>query len=187
MAGIPGGYQRQVLKLVPLMSTNVEHMTYDVRTLANLVLDRGDAIGKPVSNVHVNKVLYFLYVWFLLGKQRPLTSAKIEAWDYGPVFREVWQSFKAFGKEPITSRATKFDLETGQRLECREEVLPQDLEFLIPLIDKYLGYQPFDLVELTHLPNTPWDRVYNHGGKSNPGMRITDSLIQEYYARQSKQ
>jgi uncharacterized phage-associated protein len=167
--------------------TKGEQMTYDVRSLANHVLDRGDAIKREVTNIHINKVLYFAYVWFLLGRNEPLTHAKIEAWDYGPVFREVWQSFKGFGSNPISARAKRLDLDSGEMRVCNDEILQEDRELLDPLIDKYLQYKPFDLVELTHLPGTPWDVVYNHKGRSNPGMRITDEQILEYYARQRRQ
>lgn len=162
-------------------------MQHDVRAIANFVLDRADQIDRRVTNVHVNKVLYFLYVWYLLSLGRPLVSAKIEAWDYGPVFREVYQEFKAYGRNPINGRARCLNLETGVFEECVAKLSDEEVEFLVPLIDQYLRRDAFDLVELTHKTGTPWDVVYNHKGRSNPGMRITDDLIVDFYARQTRQ
>lgn len=162
-------------------------MAYDVRALANLVLDRADQCGREVSNVHINKTLYFLHVWYLLRECAPLTGAKIEAWDYGPVFREVYQQFKGFGKNPIKARALCIDFSSGERKTCTADFSPRDIDFLLPLIDHYLDQKPFDLVELTHKKGTPWDLVYNHGGRSNPGMRISDDMIVDYYSHQTRQ
>jgi uncharacterized phage-associated protein len=39
------------------------------------------------------------------------------------------------------------------------------------------------LRELTHAPGGPWDKVWHHGGKINPGMRIDDRDIERFYSR----
>jgi hypothetical protein len=39
------------------------------------------------------------------------------------------------------------------------------------------------LRELAHTPGGPWDKVWNHGGKINPGMRIDDRDIERFYSR----
>jgi len=36
---------------------------------------------------------------------------------------------------------------------------------------------------LTHAPGSPWDKVWHHGGKVNPGMRIHNCEIQRFYSR----
>lgn len=162
-------------------------MTHDIRALANVVLDRADALGVGVSNIHINKALYFLYVWVLLKSGSSLTNAKIEAWDYGPVFREIYQEFKKFGRNSISGRAQKFDASSGLFETPRADLSTEEKEFLFPLIDHYLRRDPFDLVELTHKKGTPWYSVYHHNGRSNPGMRISDDLIFDYYSRQTRQ
>lgn len=40
-----------------------------------------------------------------------------------------------------------------------------------------------DLVELSHVLGGPWHEAWNHGGKINPGMRIEDSCITEFYSK----
>lgn len=163
------------------------NMGYDIRALANFVLDRADELGRPITNVHINKVLFFCHVWFLVSSKKKLTNAKIEAWDYGPVFREVYQSFKQSGALPIRHRAKCLDLQSGEFVICESAISADDREFLIRLIDSYTARKPFDLVELTHEKGTPWDKVYHHDGRSNPGMTISDDLIVDYYSSATKQ
>ena len=38
------------------------------------------------------------------------------------------------------------------------------------------------LVDLTHAEGGPWHKVWNQGGKINPGMRIDDREIMGFYA-----
>jgi uncharacterized phage-associated protein len=90
-------------------------MPYDVRSVANLVLDFADQIQAEVSNMTINKIVFFLHAWYLAKTGSPLVSAKIEAWDYGPVFRELYWEFKGFGKERIAARAMRRNPQTAEK------------------------------------------------------------------------
>lgn len=161
-------------------------MTYDVRSVANLVLDFADRMNIQVTNITINKVVFFLHAWYLAKTGTPLVSAKIEAWNYGPVFRELYWEFKEFGKDRITSRAMRRNPATAEKELCKESFTDSDLEFLNPLLEKYLGLSAGKLVELSHEPGGPWDRVYNHLGESNPGMKISDEIIRDFFTEQTR-
>ena len=161
-------------------------MAYDVRSLANLVLDFAERSNTEVSNMTINKIVYFLHAWYVAKTGKPLVTAKIEAWEYGPVFRELYWEFKQFGKEKITTRATRRNPETTQKEICADSFDSADLEFLQPLMEEYLGISAGRLVELSHEPGGPWDQVYNHEGESNPGMRISDDLIRDFFGKQTR-
>src|SRR5215831_13704170 len=100
-------------------------MAHDVRGIANFVLDIADESSRGVSNLSINKIVYFLHAYFLARFGRPLVSAKIEAWDYGPVFRELFREFRSFADKPIKGRAYRIDAKTGEREIC-ESVLPEE-------------------------------------------------------------
>ena len=161
-------------------------MPYDVRAIANLVLDFGDRSKVDRTNIDVNKIVFFLHGWYLAKTGRPLVSAKIEAWEYGPVFRELYWEFKSFGKAPITTRATRRNPQTAQKEICREVLSEADAEFIQPLLEKYVAMSTSKLLELSHVSDGPWDQVYNHPGESNPGMRISDDLIRAHFGKQTR-
>jgi uncharacterized phage-associated protein len=161
-------------------------MAHDVREIANLVLDFGERAGVPLTNMTINKVVFFLHAWYLAKTGEPLVSAKIEAWDYGPVFRELYGEFKKFGNKRITSKATRRNVRTMQQEVCVGCFSKQDLEFLSPLIEDYAQMSAGKLVELSHVRGGPWDQVYNHPGQSNPGMDISNELIREFFRRQTR-
>jgi uncharacterized phage-associated protein len=161
-------------------------MSYDVRAIANLVLERGAQAGVPVTNITVNKIVFFLHAWYLAATGKPLVSAKIEAWNYGPVFRELYSEFKHFGRSLISTRATKRNPKTTQKEICVPNLDAADINFLEPLLDRYLGMSASKLVELSHASGGPWDQVYNHRGESNPGMHISDEVIKAWFENETR-
>jgi uncharacterized phage-associated protein len=152
-------------------------MTHDVRSVANLVLDVALHERAPVTNLAMNKIVYFVYVDYLLTFGGPLSSAKIEAWEHGPVFRELYSAFKSFGERPIEGRATKVDPSSGYRVECKTNFTESERAFLEPIIRKLLKLSASKLRALSHLEGGPWHRVWCHSGKTNAGMHITDAII----------
>lgn len=161
-------------------------MPYDVRAIANFALDFAEGKSTNLTNITINKIVFFLHAWYLAKTGKPLVSAKVEAWDYGPVFRELYSEFKHLGKRPIEVRACRRNPVTAQREECVEPIKDSDLEFLRPLLDRYIRMSASKLVELSHVPGGPWDQVYNHDGISNPGMQISDELIRGYFGKQTR-
>jgi len=161
-------------------------MPYDVRAIANLVLQTAERSNITVTNITINKIVYFLHAWYLAKTGNPLVSAKIEAWDYGPVFRELYTQFRPLGAKKILARATRRNPLTAQEEECPAEIDAADLAFLEPLLNRYLRMSPSSLVGLSHTPDGPWDQVYNHSGESNPGMRISDEIIRRYFECQTR-
>lgn len=92
----------------PLSQSREPISGYSVRGIANWILDEADARKLPVTNMALNKLTYFLYESYLINFGAVVTKARIEAWEHGPVFREIYQAFKKYGDKPIKGRATFF-------------------------------------------------------------------------------
>lgn len=161
-------------------------MPYDVRAIANFVLDLADADGRGLSNMQVNKIVYFLHVDCLSTRGEGLLTAKIEAWEHGPVFRELYAQFKRFEDGPIRDRATAINARTGGR-EIVSAPLPPDLvSFLVPLARQYSSMSASALRFQSHEPGGPWDTVWNHDTTTQATMRITDESILDWFRRSAK-
>lgn len=92
----------------------IHQKPYDARAAANFVLDRADALKLGISNMHINKILYFAHGHFLAHKHKRLIDQEFEAWEHGPVVQDLYHRFKKFGKNAITERATILDKRTGE-------------------------------------------------------------------------
>ena len=58
---------------------------YDARAISNLLLDMAGAGGIPVSNLALQKLLYFAHARHLVEVKQPLVTGYFEAWQHGPV------------------------------------------------------------------------------------------------------
>jgi len=88
-------------------------MPYDGRAVANFVLDKCAERGAKISNLSLQKIVYFCHVWSLIELKSPLVGQQFEAWEYGPVLPYLYREFKSFDRSPIAGRATRINPLTG--------------------------------------------------------------------------
>jgi len=161
-------------------------MSYDGREIANFVLDACDATGKNVTNLALQKIIYFCHVWTLIEYQKPLLKHQFEAWEFGPVLPYLYRDFKENSSAPIKSRAKRIDPATGQHFVPLPD-LEEDLKkHLLRIVDHYTKLSAGALVALSHVEDGPWHTTWNHKTKINPGMKISDDQITTFYAAVNK-
>ncbi|MDB5679629.1 MAG: gepA [Sphingomonas bacterium] len=154
----------------------------DVRAIANVILDRAHAQGIEVTNMALNKIAYFVHCDYMVEKGEPLVGAKIEAWQHGPVFREIYHEFKRWADAPIRSRAKKVDPHSGNVEIAKVTFGKEEGGYIDGLIDRYIHFSAGQLRAISHTKGGPWHIVWGHDGQSNPGMKITNELIVEHYS-----
>lgn len=160
-------------------------LPYDPRSVANLLLDLADRQRLPITNLALQKLLYFAHGHFLIRTGKALVSGSFEAWQYGPVHPAVYREFKVAGAQPILSRAVARDVMSGA-----ERPLPviddSDVESqLIAVLSSYGHLSPGRLVEISHARRGPWAAVVNKAKTSvSLGMRIPDSVTLECFKYQ---
>jgi len=158
-------------------------MTHDGRAIANFILDQADAAGMAITPMALQKIVYFCHVWALIELGRPLIRHSFEAWEHGPVLQYLYREFKQFGSDPIQGRARKVNSLTGCDEIVSYEFDAATLDLLTRVIAIYGRLSAAVLRELTHAPGGPWDKVWRHGTKINPGMRIDNRDIERFYSR----
>lgn len=156
---------------------------YDGRAIANFVLDLSDSQGRSVTNLALQKIVYFCHVWSLIELRRPLIRHKFEAWEFGPVLPYLYREFKNYDRAPIVGRARQIDPTDGKHRVVRYSFDSETESLLRKISAFYCRLRPSDLVELSHAEGGPWHSVWNHGGNVNPGMKIDDAKIVEFYSK----
>ena len=156
---------------------------YDARDVANFILDRCERNGKSVTNMELQKILFFCHVWTLIERGRPLVRQKFEAWQHGPVLQHLYHAFKEFEAGPINGRAKKLDKATGKKLVTEYRFDPETNDLLERVVGIYSRLTASQLRNMSHVSGGPWDRAWNHGGRVNPGMKLENSAIVEFYSQ----
>lgn len=134
---------------------------YDARAIANLLLDLAAERKVELTQISVLKILYFSHGWYLSVNNEPLITQEFEAWKYGPVIKVVRDEFKEFESKPITRRATKLNILTNERSIVEPELSDEDSSFVLSIFNAYHVYDAWQLSEITHEPESPWDRIWN--------------------------
>ena len=63
---------------------------YAALDVAKYIVDKCTSDKQPVSNLQLQKILYFLQKKYLIDEKRILFSDEIQAWQFGPVVPEVY-------------------------------------------------------------------------------------------------
>ena len=158
---------------------------YDVRDVTNFVLDYADQRGLEISNLSLQKLLYFMHGWFFSIYDQPLIKNKFEAWQYGPVQRVIYDQFKSFGKEPIANRrAKRIDPTTGELRYIEPHISEDHCALIRAILEKYEKYSVGQLVNESHTEDGPWEYVWNQADDViYPGMKIPNALISDHFKR----
>ena len=125
----------------------------------------------------INKLVFFAVEAFLLKQNTLLTNAKIEAWEHGPVFRELYQSFKSYGNGFIGGRAKSFSTASEEFEESKVSLSPEEEDFLKKSLFPLMRRNASELRAISHRENGAWHRVWWYEGHTNPGMEISATLI----------
>jgi uncharacterized phage-associated protein len=151
---------------------------HDPRAIANMILDEGKQLARPVTNLALQKLLYFAHALFLIERKQPLVTGYFEAWQYGPVHPTAYQSFKAAEDKPITFRATAMNALTGERTPILPIKDPTIIQHIRRVMSFYGNLTPGRLVEISHAKDAPWHFVVeNSKGKVSLGLRIPKDVI----------
>lgn len=155
---------------------------YDPRAIANLMLDEADRRGFKISNLALQKLLYFAHGIHLKRGNGPLVSGYFEAWQYGPVHPAVYRAFKQNGSEPIAIRAVKRDPLSGQTHELPKPDNIAISDLVSDVIRHFGPMSPGSLVDLSHAKDAPWSYVVNKSRTNVAfGMQILDNVIAEQF------
>jgi uncharacterized phage-associated protein len=159
-------------------------MPYPAAAVANELLDRAKESGRDLTQINIQKLVYFAHGWHLALKTAPLIQEPIEAWTYGPVVRRLYDALKYFGSSPITNKAVEWNMSPSGKLvyttPCIEGISEDEDLYARSLVDtvwnKYGTLEPFKLVEITHLPGSPWANAVAEQRKI-----ITNDEIRTYF------
>lgn len=159
-------------RCIPLSGINEpgkEEPSMDVMNLARDVIRYSDRHGKLVSNLKLQKTLYYIQGYCLKFFSRKAFDNAIVHWAYGPVVLDAYYGYSIFGGEPIT-------------LSIDEEPFSDDLfagyspsmkDVIEKVINKCNACSAPSLVRKTH-EETPWmDTKRNE--------EITADSIQRYF------
>jgi len=137
-------------------------MAYKALDIANKIISKTDVErGDTISNLKLQKLLYYVQGFNLAVFDKPLFDEDIQAWPYGPVVPEVFNAFKKHRKGPINP----------QKYPDTLTLTKEEQDLFDKVYAEYSQYSAIGLMNLTH-DEGPWK---NHGiGEVIPKEELKD-------------
>lgn len=147
-------------------------MVMDARDIADYLLAKIDTeAGDSITNLKLQKVLYYAQGWALAVLGKPLFDEEVEAWKYGPVVPSIYHAFKKFGDGAIMPN------------EDAKGLLPTDIATLIDQVwNRYGDMSGLALMRQTHR-EAPWHDAYDPDAASKP---IAKADMQAFFVREQE-
>lgn len=99
--------------------------------------------GDPLSNLKLQKLLYYAQAWHLAIFDAPLFAEDIEAWVHGPVVVSEYRRFKGWAWQPIMDNPAIPALDDATKAHLQE------------VLEAYGSKNAYELEQLTH-SEAPW-------------------------------
>ncbi len=152
---------------------------HDPRAIANKLLEISKLKNIDVSMMKLIKLVFFAHGWMLGITGKPLSHEAAEAWQYGPVFRSLYQSLPYQGASLVTAPIR--NIFGGQPFHA--EFSNDEVNLMNRIVDVYGSLGAFALSDITHEAGSPWHLTIQNKGKF---AQISDDDIRKYFSAKVK-
>jgi uncharacterized phage-associated protein len=147
-------------------------MSYSASDIANCIIAAFHKRHEEITNLKLQKLVYYAQAWHLALYGKPLFRDRIEAWIHGPVVPPVFWSFRKYGWKAISGSVHCHALSDHTQAHLKEVVR---------------AYGKFDgptLERMTH-QEAPWRDARKGLAPDEPSNRvITNEAMKKYYGAQ---
>lgn len=135
--------------------------------VAKYVINKCIDMENPISNLKLQKILYYLQGNFLAKFSEPAFDEEVIAWKHGPVIPEVYFEFNSYGSFDITEKY-------NNTIDFTDE----EKNMINDVIEKKCKLGPWKLVSDTH-NEKPWKENYKEG----KNIVIPKTDIEEFFKK----
>ena len=135
---------------------------YNILEVSKYIINYSIEIESPVSNLKLQKLLYYVQAKFLIDKNKVCFENNIENWRHGPVIPQIYRSFKKYFNSNI---------EVFQKVN--EEISYEDKKLIDTVVLSYKLTEAWEMVDKTH-NEEPWK-------STNRNEIITTESIENYF------
>jgi uncharacterized phage-associated protein len=130
--------------------------------------------GSFISNLKLQKLVYYAQAWHVALHGNPLFEEDFEAWVHGPVIPSLYQKYKSFGWQPISGDAIP--------------ALPNHVaQFLDEVAEEYFACDAYELERMTHA-EAPWNWARGDLAPDEPSNEIIKKeWMKEFYSARAEE
>lgn len=172
-------------------------MCYSVEAVANFFINKSLKTETLLSNMHLQKIVFFAHAAYFKSHQKPLFSDPVVAWQHGPVVVSLYHELKQYESGKVTEliqRLEPWGNKGAFQFKMIIPTIPKDDEEVVAFLDqawKHLSEVPtWKLRAISHAEGGAWyktvesqnidpknDQAVKQGLPRN--LTILDSVIKE--------
>jgi uncharacterized phage-associated protein len=145
-------------------------MTYKALDIAHKLIKKAESEqtdgGELLTNLKLQKLLYYQQGYHLAFFNKPLFADVIEAWIYGPVVPSVYDSYSKQGAKALVYH--------GKCIALKDE----EEQLFSSVYNAYCDFSALGLMHKTHLEE-PWKNSVPH----NRGTEISNKNMSSFFKR----
>jgi len=131
--------------------------------------------GDCLTNLKLQKLIYYAQAWYLALFNRELFNEPIQAWVHGPVVYSVYNRFKHYGWR---------DIEENPQKPAFDEITE---DHLIEVIEVYGDWTAYELEKLAH-SELPWIEARGDLPPDEASTNIINpNTMSSYYSKLAKE
>ncbi|MCG7869695.1 MAG: DUF4065 domain-containing protein [Candidatus Thiodiazotropha taylori] len=139
--------------------------------VSRFFLAKSDESNIPVTNLKLQKLVYYAQAFYLAIEGKALFDDLIEAWDHGPVAVDLYHECKRYGKNAIP-----YDH------DFNEDVFSSEQLTVLNLVFEMQGRKcAWTLRQQTH-QEYPW-LCHSEDGEVADGAEITQEEMRDYFSK----
>ena len=138
--------------------------TYAAIDVANYIVAKCIHHKHPINNLQLQSILYYIQLATIEAGYLAFHD-DIEAWNFGPVVRKVYNAYCGYGAMPIQAQIH------GTVIE------PEEAEIWNPIIERKSQLSPFAMDEDVRKKVGPWDTTWDDGRGDHKIIEV--SLLQK--------
>lgn len=160
---------------------------YSALEVARHIINYSYFSKQYISNLKLQKIMYFVQAEFLISQGRVCFADDIEAWDFGPVVPAVFREFKLFGSFHIPPLKHYYIEDESQPFNFRRvvfydiEITDEDKTVIDEVVDYFADCSSVELTDLTQ-KQLPWQNAYIKHLK----IVISPQSIKEYFTKNAQ-
>lgn len=116
------------------------------KDVARFFIKKGSDEDDDITNLKLQKLLYYAQGFHLALFGKPLFEEDIKAWTHGPVVPEVYHKYKKYGKNPLPVEGVD---------DVMKNLTDDQIDFLYEIWSVFGQYSPWKLRDMTH-QEKPW-------------------------------
>jgi uncharacterized phage-associated protein len=141
----------------------------NLETIVDYFIYVANDTGSFISNLKLQKLVYYAQAWHLGIYDTPLFDEDFEAWVHGPVIPGLFRKYKEFGWKPILKEVEKPNFS------------PELEEFLEEITEVYFIREGLEL-EMMTTREDPWIYARKGLARDEPSHAIiTKDCMRTYY------